>query len=296
MIIVLQGCYCGSFINDLSQSKRIIITATDSTHSSWADMNGWQDPPGASWDPNGPNDDGAWNHQNINWDGSEFSSGFRMSFRDIDTDGRKEADDDVYINTPGNSPDIQAPSGNKNGKVSVLEAFNFADFEDCLSLYWTSYIPPTWNQEYPQMDYTTIDPSTTYIYNDPPDKPAKPSGQISGKIGVEYTYSSVTTDIDGDEVYYWFDWGDGTNSGWIGPYASGATGTAKHAWTSKGEYKVKVKAKDHLYDAESSWSDLLTVTMPRNKGIHITSFLDLLQKFLQSHPNIFPILKHLFKL
>jgi hypothetical protein len=30
-----------------------------------------------------------------------------------------------------------------------------------------------------------------------------------------------TTDLDGDDVYYFIEWGDETNSGWFGPYKSG---------------------------------------------------------------------------
>lgn len=291
MLIVLQGCKSGSFIDDLTQSKRIILTATDSTHASYADMKGWQDPDsGGDWDPNAPDDDGAWNPTNESWDGSEFSSGFRMAFRDFDTDGYKEADDNIYINIPGKTPDNPAPSGNKDNKVSVLEAFNFAKFEDCLSTYWTTYIlQEGWQLEYPQIDYTTIDPSMTYIYNDPPDKPSKPSGPNSGKKGEEYTYTASTTDIDGDNIYYWFDWDDGTSSGWIGPYSSGATASEKHKWTSIGDYEVKVKAKDTPYDAESEWSDSLKVSIPRTR----TNFNYLFHLLLERFPNILTILRYL---
>lgn len=122
-------------------------------------------------------------------------------------------------------------------------------------------------------------------YNQPPNKPAKPSGQINGKVGVSYTYSSTTTDPDVDQIYYWFDWGDGTNSGWVGPHASGATGSASHTWTTKGNYQIKVKAKD-VFGYESPWSDPLSVTMPKNsqnsqQSINSQSLLhQLLQRFL----------------
>ena len=111
-----------------------------------------------------------------------------------------------------------------------------------------------------------------------PDKPSKPSGSTSGKAGTEYTYTSSTTDPDGDQIYYWFDWGDGTNSGWIGPLASGATGSAKHKWTSQGNYQIKVKAKDTA-DLESEWSDLLPVSMPKNKSLTDSLFLRFLERF-----------------
>jgi len=121
--------------------------------------------------------------------------------------------------------------------------------------------------------------------NNPPDKPVKPSGPINGKVGTTYMYSSSTTDIDGDQVYYWFDWGDGTNSGWVGPYASGATASANHKWATKGTYSIKVKAKDPS-GAESVLSDPLSVSMPRNYILH---------RFLERFPYLFDILKYIFK-
>jgi hypothetical protein len=128
------------------------------------------------------------------------------------------------------------------------------------------------------------------ISNTAPNKPSKPSGNIKGKINVEYTYTTSTTDPDGNQVYYLFDWGDGTNSSWVGPYNSGTTGSAKHSWTVKGPYQIKVKAKD-TNGAESPWSDPLSVTMPFS--YHIT-LLQFLQKLFERFPHAFPILRQLF--
>jgi len=46
--------------------------------------------------------------------------------------------------------------------------------------------------------------------NNPPNKPVKPSGQVSGNVTVEYIYTTNTTDPDRDQVYYNWSWGDGT--------------------------------------------------------------------------------------
>lgn len=94
--------------------------------------------------------------------------------------------------------------------------------------------------------------------NKPPYPPSKPSGPTEGEIGEDYTYTTQTTDPQGDQIYYWFDWGDGTNSGWIGPFGSGDIAEATHRWYSKGVYSVTVKAKDES-DIESDWSDPLSV-------------------------------------
>jgi hypothetical protein len=125
--------------------------------------------------------------------------------------------------------------------------------------------------------------------NHPPDKPATPSGTTNGKVGTSYPYTTSCNDPNGDFVHFWFDWGDGTNSGWVGPFASGAPGSASHTWASQGSYNIQVKAKDSN-GVESVWSDPLSVAMPRSKAIN-TTFLN----FLQSHPNMFPLLQRLLQ-
>jgi hypothetical protein len=134
-----------------------------------------------------------------------------------------------------------------------------------------------------------IDDFWITVYSRPPDTPQKPSGQTSGKVGVKYTYTTYTYDPDDDQVYYKWEWGDGTYSSWIGPHDSGEMATAKHSW-SEGSYSIRVKAKDD-FEYESDWSEPLTVTMPRNRAIN-TPFLN----FLQNHPNLFPMLRHLLRL
>ncbi|GAG11623.1 unnamed protein product, partial [marine sediment metagenome] len=94
--------------------------------------------------------------------------------------------------------------------------------------------------------YGKIDDDTVMvtINGHPPNKPAKPSGPISGKAGEEYTYSTSTTDPDGDSISYLFDWGDDTDSGWTDPISSGQTATETHKWSEQGTYQIKVKARD----------------------------------------------------
>jgi hypothetical protein len=113
---------------------------------------------------------------------------------------------------------------------------------------------------YPSLDRCTFYHIPVSTQNDPPNTPSIPSGPQSGQIGISYPYSTVTTDPNSDNVYYWFDWGDGTNSGWIGPYTSGTSGSASKEWSTPSTYNVKTKAKDEQ-GAESNplWSDSLPV-------------------------------------
>jgi len=126
------------------------------------------------------------------------------------------------------------------------------------------------------------------ILNTPPITPSKPSGPKSGKAGTSYSYSSSTTDPDGDQIWYKWDWGDET-SGWDGPYDSGDTATASHVWDERGDYNIKVKAKD-VHDEESPWSNQLAITMPKNKIINPFG------RILENHPNLFPLLRQIFGL
>jgi hypothetical protein len=145
-------------------------------------------------------------------------------------------------------------------------------------------------------DYKTVeewmlfgDPTLTIgEESSPPKRPSRPEGPTSGKINTEYAYSASTTDPEGDKIYYLFDWGDGEYSGWIGPYYSGQTAQASHIWTAKGDYRIRVKAKDE-HGVQSSWSDPLSISMPKNKEIN-PFFPPILQKLLSR----FPALERIF--
>lgn len=134
--------------------------------------------------------------------------------------------------------------------------------------------------------YSPIIHVTVIPENEAPNKPQTPSGPASGKPGSLYLYRTSTIDPDEDMVYYLWDWGDGTQSEWLGPFASGTQASTQKSWNEKGDYSVKVKSKD-TYGAESAWSDPLSVTMPTSK----TSLLrSLLSQFLA---NIIQFLKNL---
>jgi hypothetical protein len=100
--------------------------------------------------------------------------------------------------------------------------------------------------------------------NQPPEKPLRPIGETSGHYKKEYTYSTSTIDPNNDQIYYKWDWGDGTTSDWMGSYASNYTAKASHLWKEQGTYKIKVKARDN-YGKESPWSDMLPIVMPKNR-------------------------------
>jgi len=98
--------------------------------------------------------------------------------------------------------------------------------------------------------------------NDPPNKPSI-TGETNGDVGTSYDYTFTASDPDGSIIWYYVDWGDNTNMGWIGPYSSGQQLTLSHSWSNKGTYNISAKAKDP-YGAESEWGTL-EVTMPVNQ-------------------------------
>ena len=103
-------------------------------------------------------------------------------------------------------------------------------------------------------------PLTVVILNDHAPNTPTISGSLHGIAGIPYLYKFETTDLDGDNISYFVDWGDGNNSGWLGPYASGTQIQIRHKWTTQGSYTIKVKAKDPL-GLESNWGTL-PISMP----------------------------------
>jgi outer membrane protein assembly factor BamB len=124
--------------------------------------------------------------------------------------------------------------------------------------------------------------------NQPPNPPTI-AGPAKAKIKIATSYNFTTTDLNDDTVSYFIDWGDQTNSGWVGPYSSGITLTKSHTWTKKGDYIIKAKAKDTLGN-ESDWGQL-SVIMPYSYEPQYPVIQWLLERF----PNAFPILKYLMR-
>jgi hypothetical protein len=120
-----------------------------------------------------------------------------------------------------------------------------------------------------------------------PLKPQSPSGPESGTINTKYMYTSSASDPENDDLYYLFDWGDGTFSGWQGSFSSGEQVSVGHTWLSKGGYEIRVRVKDE-HGMVSDWSDPLPVTMPFS--YHMT-LLQLLQQVFERFLHAFPILR-----
>ena len=120
--------------------------------------------------------------------------------------------------------------------------------------------------------------------NNPPNKPDI-TGPISGKPKIEYDFTIITTDPDNNDVYYYINWGDETNSSWLGPYPSGQDVILNHTWTKKEIYTISVKAKD-IFDEESEWATL-NIDLPKNM---------IFFKFLENLLHRFPLIEKIINI
>ena len=120
-------------------------------------------------------------------------------------------------------------------------------------------------------------------------QPMKPEifGPDSVLIDKINTYQANTTDPDGDMLFFLFSWGDDTFSEWIGPVESGETVKDRHIWTEKGDYEIKVKAKDDR-GVQSEWSEPIPISVPKNK----VSLFNLLAEIIEEiSPRFYALLQ-----
>lgn len=183
---------------------------------------------------------------------------------------------------------------NTDGKISITEAFNYAvEHDTCYPILEK----PQYDDNGDGISHTYQIPnggdgslgSNTFLgdKNQPPNQPAKPSGSTNIKPGKDYNYSTFSLDPNGDNVEYFFDWGDNNDSGWI-PESS-----ANHTWTSNGDYNIKVKARDE-HTAESIWSEPLQIKVEKSKTV-FPIIKNIIEKFLEQYPHMFPILQALLQ-
>jgi len=123
--------------------------------------------------------------------------------------------------------------------------------------------------------------------NHPPDTPVI-HGETNGKVRTLYPYTCSAVDPEGDMVYYYIDWGDQTNTGWVGPATSGDEITQSHMWNKKGTYVIKAMAKD-VHGSVSSWGTL-SVSMPLS---YTSAGFILWGRLLERFPHLFPLLRWL---
>lgn len=124
------------------------------------------------------------------------------------------------------------------------------------------------------------DPSICLNIGEEPSVPHV-DGPSNIKPNEKATFSAYATDADSDELFYLFDWGDGSNSEWIGPYIPGEIVEISHEWIDKGDYEVRVKAKD-TQGFESGWSRMnMKVPHQFQSNSFKIIFINFLMQFLE---------------
>jgi len=108
-----------------------------------------------------------------------------------------------------------------------------------------------------QSDFSS---SLTITVSHPPSNPSI-DGPTEVKTGKEQSFTFISTDTDGDDIYYLIDWGDGNSTDWLGPYDEGIIFEESHIWTTEDSYILRAKAKDSN-DLESEWATL-QISVPK---------------------------------
>ena len=97
--------------------------------------------------------------------------------------------------------------------------------------------------------------STFSINNNKNYPPTNPQVIGPSALGneINFNFTATTTDPEGDQISYMWDWGDGNFTAWLGPVNSGESVTTSYAWRDDGNYSIRVIAKD-IYEGVSNWS------------------------------------------
>jgi hypothetical protein len=127
------------------------------------------------------------------------------------------------------------------------------------------------------------------VENFPPGAPTI-IGETEGKVGVEYEYTFNAVDPDGDDVKYFVDWDDGDPEE-TGFNPSGDDVKLKNTWNSKGTYTITAYAEDTNGLVGPEGTLIVIIKKGKSRAIN-TPF----QWFLEQHPYLFPILRHLLRL
>jgi len=87
-----------------------------------------------------------------------------------------------------------------------------------------------------------------------------PYGPSKGFPGINYTFCiDLPNEPECEPYYVNWSWGDGTYSGWLGPYVAGEVVCATHSWDEPRTYQIKVKIRDSC--GNEYWSEILEVNI-----------------------------------
>ncbi|KYK24758.1 hypothetical protein AYK25_01640 [Thermoplasmatales archaeon SM1-50] len=177
------------------------------------------------------------------------------------------ADPDLWLIKTNSSGNEEWQYTYRYGENSSDWGYSVQQTNDAGYIIVGATMPDGWNNTDSSQSYrqegTDVWLIKTASENHPPIKPII-NGPAFGRVGVRYNFTIVTTDPDGNECYYLLDWGDETQSSWLGPYQSGVPIQISHTWNEPGTYLIKGKTKD-INGAESDWSSEFLITIVQLK-------------------------------
>ena len=112
-------------------------------------------------------------------------------------------------------------------------------------------------------DQTNTTSFNLYIgENQAPNKPSQPKGPVTGIKNNSIPFSVSTTDINGDDIRYGWDWdNDDIVDEWTQYYESNVTVETSHQWNTTGTYKFQVLAQDeHGLTSDFSVEKTISIT------------------------------------
>ena len=205
---------------------------------------------------------------------------------------------DKYVVKIGNQPPNQSEiNGPKHGEVDETLTYTFLaeDFEgndikyfidwDDGNTEWTAYhssgekveVTHEWhsNGDYEITSYAvdnyenqgkTSNPYLIRIGDQPPAAPTI-NGPKNGIPGKEYDFTFVTTDPEGDDVYYEIEWGDGSGIPVFGPVESGDEIKLSHTYSTRGTFIIRSRANDS-FGKLSDWKEF-EIVIPRSRIVNL---------------------------
>jgi C1A family cysteine protease len=129
--------------------------------------------------------------------------------------------------------------------------------------------------------------------NTPPEKPSI-YGKNEADKSKRQTYNFTAIDPEGNDLYYYIDWGDGSLEEWIGPFKSGEIISIKHRFENGGIFTIRAKTRD-VFNDESPWSTI-EVHLSKLKIVQNQPY-NIISNFIkESYPNFFKILTRVIEL
>ena len=92
-------------------------------------------------------------------------------------------------------------------------------------------------------------------------------GPKEGEPGVEYEFSFITNDPEGDDIELYIDWGNGNIINWTGPFKSGEEVIFSNIWHEEGAYRIRAKSRDVWDDSNSIYYPIRIGNDPPEKPI-----------------------------